>query len=51
MDVRSPLVSAWELAPVWPDSELVFVRGVGHSTADPGMDAALVAASKHLVQR
>lgn len=45
LDVGSPLVSAWELARAWPDSELVVVPGAGHSTSDPGMDAALVEAA------
>jgi proline iminopeptidase len=50
-DVGSPLVSAWELAHAWPGSELVIVRGAGHSTTDPGMDAALVEATNRLSQR
>jgi proline iminopeptidase len=45
LDIGSPLKSAWELAQVWPESELVIVSGAGHSTADPGMDAALIAAT------
>ena len=50
-DVGSPLVSAWELAQVWPESELVIVRGAGHSTTDPGMDTALVEATNRLSRR
>ena len=44
-DVGSPLKSAWELAQVWRDSELVIVDGAGHSTSDSGMDAALISAT------
>jgi len=44
-DVGSPLKAAWELAQAWPDSELVIVEGAGHSTSDPGMDTALIAAT------
>jgi proline iminopeptidase len=51
LDVGSPLVSAWELAQAWPDSELVIVRGAGHSTADPGMDTALVEATNRWDRR
>jgi proline iminopeptidase len=50
LDVGSPLQSAWELAQAWPDSELVIVGGAGHSTADPGMDAALVAATNRFAR-
>jgi proline iminopeptidase len=46
LDVGSPLVSAWELAQAWPAGELVVVPGAGHSTADPGMDTAIVAATQ-----
>ena len=41
-DLGGPLVNAWDLAHAWPGSELVVVGGAGHSTADPGMDAAIV---------
>ena len=46
LDVGSPLLSAWELAQAWPEGELVIVPGAGHSTSDPGMDAALVEATR-----
>ena len=45
LDLGSPLVTAWELAQVWPASELVIVRGAGHSSADPGMSEAAIAAT------
>lgn len=48
MDLAAPLASAWSLAKAWPQSELVIVEGAGHSTADSGMDLALVNAAQRL---
>lgn len=45
LDLGSPLVTAWELAQAWPDGELVLVSGAGHSTGDPGMPEAIIAAT------
>lgn len=45
LDLGSPLVTAWELAQAWPDSELVIVKGAGHSPGDPGMGEAVIAAT------
>ena len=45
LDLAGPLVTAWELAQVWPDSELVIVSGAGHSSADPGMSESVIAAT------
>jgi proline iminopeptidase len=45
LDLAAPLVTAWELAQAWPDSELVIVSGAGHSSSDPGMTEALIAAT------
>ena len=45
LDLGAPLVTAWQLAQVWPDSELVVVSGAGHASTDPGMGAALIAAT------
>ena len=45
LDLGSPLVTAWELAQAWPNSELVIVRGAGHSSADPGMSEAAIVAT------
>ena len=44
LDLGGPLVSVWELARVWPGSELV-VGPVGHSSGDPWMRAAAVDAT------
>lgn len=45
LDLGSPLVTAWELAHAWSGSELVLVSGAGHSTGDPGMPEAIIAAT------
>jgi proline iminopeptidase len=45
LDLAGPLVTAWELAQAWPDGELVIVPGAGHSSADPGMSEAAIAAT------
>jgi proline iminopeptidase len=46
LDMGSPLKAAWELAQVWKVSQLIVVPGAGHSTSDPGIDEALVAATE-----
>jgi proline iminopeptidase len=51
LDLGSPLVTAWELAQAWPDSELVIVRGAGHSSADPGMSEAAIAATDRFARK
>ncbi len=45
LDLGSPLVTAWELAQAWPNSELVIVSGAGHSSTGPGMSEAIIAAT------
>ena len=50
LDLDAPLVTAWELAQAWPDSELVVVSGAGHAPSDPGMSEALIAATDHFAQ-
>lgn len=45
LDLGSPLKTAWELAKAWPDSELVVVKNASHSTDDPGMGEAIIAAT------
>jgi len=44
LDFDAPLTTAWELAKVWPNSELIVVGGAGHSAGDPGMSDAVIAA-------
>lgn len=51
LDLGAPFVTAWELAQAWPDSELVIVKGAGHSTSDPGMSEAVIAATDRFGQR
>ena len=45
LDLQGPLATAWELARVWPNGELVVVPNAGHSARDPGMTNAIVAAT------
>jgi proline iminopeptidase len=45
LDVSSPLVTASELARAWPGSDLIVVEEAGHSSGEPGMSEALVAAT------
>ena len=45
LDLGAPLVTAWELARAWPDSELVVVSGAGHASTDPGIGDALIEAT------
>jgi len=42
---------AWELAQAWPDGELVVVSGAGHSSGDPGMSEAVIAATDRFAAR
>jgi proline iminopeptidase len=51
LDLGAPLVTAWEMAQAWPGGELVIVGGAGHSTGDPGMSEAVVAATNRFAQR
>jgi proline iminopeptidase len=51
LDLGGPLATAWELAQAWPDGELVIVGGAGHSSADPGMGEAVIAATDRFVCR
>jgi proline iminopeptidase len=51
LDLGAPLVTAWELAQAWPDSELVLVSGAGHTTRDPGMGEAIIAATDRFASR
>ncbi|MBY4606879.1 prolyl aminopeptidase [Rhizobium sp. 9T] len=44
-DIEAPLVTAWELVRAWPESELRILPYAAHSTANPDMSAAIVAAT------
>ena len=45
IDLSGPLDIAWHLSQAWPDSQLVIIDEAGHSTDDPGMSEALIAAT------
>lgn len=47
-DVVSPLANAWDLQRVWPDSELMIVRGAGHVATEPATTDALVHAAREM---
>ena len=51
LDLDAPLTTAWELAQVWQDGELVIVQGAGHSPNDPGMTEAVLAATDQFAAR
>lgn len=44
-DIATPAVSAWDLHKAWPESELVLVPDAGHAYDEPGILAALLAAT------
>ncbi|MEL6490305.1 MAG: prolyl aminopeptidase [Cyanobacteria bacterium J06621_3] len=44
-DVVCPMVSAWDLHRIWPESELIIVAKAGHSASEPGITRALVEAT------
>ncbi len=44
-DVATPPASAWELHRAWPEAEFVLVEGAGHAFSEPGIQAALLAAT------
>jgi proline iminopeptidase len=51
-DMVCPIVAADELARAWPEAEYVIVPDAGHSAMEPGIRAALVAATeRHRARR
>jgi proline iminopeptidase len=50
LDLDAPLTTAWELSQVWHDGELIIVQGAGHSSTDPGMTEATIAATDHFAR-
>lgn len=44
-DVCTPIMTAWDLHRAWPEAELVVVDDAGHAAFEPGIAAALVAAT------
>ena len=49
-DMICPLENAWALHRRWPDSVLEVIADAGHSAAEPGIRAALVAATDHFAE-
>lgn len=45
-DIVCPPVAAYELHKAWPEAELVIVPDAGHSAMEPGIRAALIAATE-----
>jgi len=45
-DVVCPATSAWALSRAWPEARLQIVPAAGHSAWEPGIQAALVAATE-----
>ncbi|MFN7147335.1 MAG: prolyl aminopeptidase [Myxococcota bacterium] len=50
-DVVCPMASAWDLHRAWPEAKLTIVADAGHSAFEPGIEAALVAATDELAAR
>ncbi|WP_181905714.1 prolyl aminopeptidase [Microbacterium bovistercoris] len=44
-DVCTPMMTAWDLHTAWPEAEFVIVDDAGHSASEPGIAAALRAAT------
>ncbi|WP_292834251.1 prolyl aminopeptidase [Microbacterium sp.] len=44
-DVCTPIMTAWELHRAWPEADFVVVPDAGHSASEPGIAAALRAAT------
>lgn len=49
-DVVCPMVSAFELNRAWPESKLMVIPDAGHSSREPGIARALVAATDRFSQ-
>lgn len=49
-DICTPMMTAWDLHRAWPEAELVIVDDAGHSATEPGIQAALVAATDAFAQ-
>ncbi len=45
LDLEAPLMTAWDLAKVWPDGDLVIVPNAGHAVSEAGIGEAIVAAT------
>ncbi|MEM7121795.1 MAG: prolyl aminopeptidase [Pseudomonadota bacterium] len=45
LDLEAPLMTAWDLAKVWPSGDLVIVPNAGHGVSEAGMGEAITAAT------
>jgi len=50
-DAICPLQSAWELHHAWPNSDFQVIDDAGHAAFEPGIAAALVAATDRCADR
>jgi proline iminopeptidase len=49
-DVATPAVTAYELHQAWPQADLQIIPDAGHAYSEPGITAALVAATDRFAQ-
>ena len=49
-DVVCPVATAWDLHRAWPAADFRIVPDAGHSAMEPGIRAALVAATERFRQ-
>ncbi|MER2604681.1 MAG: prolyl aminopeptidase [Siculibacillus sp.] len=50
-DMCTPMFNAWDLKKAWPQAELHIVDDGGHAVTEPGLVAAMVAASERFKHR
>jgi proline iminopeptidase len=50
-DSICPLQSAWELHRAWPQAEFKVIADAGHAAFEPGIAAALVAATDNFAEQ
>ncbi|GAA4346085.1 prolyl aminopeptidase [Microbacterium rhizosphaerae] len=49
-DVCTPIMTAWDLHQAWPEAEYVVVPDAGHAASEPGIAAALRAATDRFAE-
>ncbi|GAB3598405.1 prolyl aminopeptidase [Microbacterium tumbae] len=50
-DVCTPMMTAWDLHKAWPEAEFIVVDDAGHAASEPGIQAALRAATDRFAAR
>jgi len=50
-DLITPVANGWELKKTWPEAELVIIPDEGHAFNEPGIAAALVAATDYFAKK